>query len=437
MLNLNSRIKVYETKKLIPTSRYYEFNYVQNVTISSSYKTLTDTATIKMPKKVHTNLEGFNQGGFANANDRDEEKSIHDFFKLENYIEIYLGYDGDYKPAFKGFITSVKGDAPVTITCEDAMYACKKIKAVPNKIVEGITNAFNVITPNPTVTEEKFNPSDFFNKRLGALAFPFKINALDEDLGAMLIKRDQSVCQVFEQLNKQGIYSFFKMEKLGPVLTITNNPQQYGIKDLGDFIERNFIKVPLAGPLIKKLITTGLDVLGSQLSAATSAFSSDQFLGKAKFRFHHNIIEDNLEVVEEAVKNTRIRVEKHFPDTNTPVQIELGKSDGALTKTYKLHANGDDDGLPNKEVAFKKKVTEVAAELYQYAALRAIEKKPSGLKGSFTTFGEPFVRPTDKVIIENAEDKEKNGTFQVEQVDRSFGTSGYRQQIYLGRRVTV
>jgi hypothetical protein len=214
-----------------------------------------------MPKKVYTNLEGFSHGGFANLNNSSEGESIHDFFKLESYIEIYLGYNGDYKPAFKGFITSVKGDAPVTITCEDAMYACKKIKAVPNKTVEGVTNAFNVITPNPTVTEEKFNPSDFFNKRLGALKFPFKINALDEDLGAMLIKRDQSISQVFEQLNKQGIYTFFKMEKLGPILTITNNPQQYGIKELGDFIERNFIKVPLAGALIKKLISTGLDVL--------------------------------------------------------------------------------------------------------------------------------------------------------------------------------
>jgi hypothetical protein len=73
--------------------------------------------------------------------------------------------------------------------------------------------------------------------------------------------------------------------------------------------------------------------------------------------------------------------------------------------------------------------------LYQFAALRAMESKPSGLEGSFLTFGEPFVRPTDKVILENAKDKEKNGTFQVEKVERSYGEGGYRQRIYVGRRV--
>jgi hypothetical protein len=73
--------------------------------------------------------------------------------------------------------------------------------------------------------------------------------------------------------------------------------------------------------------------------------------------------------------------------------------------------------------------------LYQYAALRAMESKPSGFEGSFLTFGEPFVRPTDQVILENAKDKEKNGTFQVEKVERSFGENGYRQRIFIGRRV--
>ena len=35
------------------------------------------------------------------------------------------------------------------------------------------------------------------------------------------------------------------MEKLQPVLTISNNPQQYGIKEIGSFIDRNFIENPL------------------------------------------------------------------------------------------------------------------------------------------------------------------------------------------------
>jgi hypothetical protein len=111
----------------------------------------------------------------------------------------------------------------------------------------------------------------------------------------------------------------------------------------------------------------------------------------------------------------------------------LGDPNGQLTKTHVLH--NDTDDLPNDPTAFKKATTEIASELYQYAALRAMESKPSGFEGSFLTFGEPFVRPTDKVILENAKDKEKNGTFQVEKVERTFGENGYRQRIFIGRRV--
>lgn len=430
MLKLNAKIRVYDTVRGIPSPKFYEFTYVKNVEISSSYKTLTDTATIEMPQKVYTDTKGFDQSLFANASGA--QKTIHDFFKLESFIEIFLGYDDDYKPAFRGYVTGVQTDVNVRISCEDVMYAFKKVKAVKDNDVQDKNDMYNVVSTNPTTNVESFNPKMFFEKRIKELKLPFKVNALDEELGNVMINRDQSLAQVFEMLKDKGIYTYFKTEASGPVLTITNNPQQHTATELAGFIDRNFIKSPLAGAVVKKLINQGLSLLKSQLSKMTRS-DSDVFSGEVRFKFRYNIIEDKLTVVNESTKNTRVRVEKYFKNSNTPVYIELGDPNGQLIKTYVLH--NDNEDLPKDIEAFEKATTEATSVLYQYGALRAMQSKPNGFEGYFLTFGEPFVRPTDKVILENAKDKEKNGTFQVEKVERSYGENGYRQKIYIGRRV--
>ncbi len=430
MLKLNAKIRVYETVRLIPTAKYYEFTYVKNVEISSSYKSLTDTATIVMPKKVFTDTKSFDLNLFTKANG--EEKTIHDFFKVENFIEIFLGYDDDYKPAFRGYITGVQSDVNAVITCQDAMYAFKKVKAVKNNDVQDKKDNLNFVAVNPAANVDSFNPKTFFEKRIKELNLPFKVNALDENLGNIVISRNHSLAQVFEMLKDKGIYTYFKTEITGPVLTITNNPQQHTANELSGFIDRNFIKSPLAGSLVKKLINEGLNLLSSQLNKAVQSVAGG-FSGRVNLRFRYNIIEDKLVVVNESSKNTRTRVEKYFRNSNTPIYIELGDPNGQLTKTHILHS--DTDNLPKDPAVFEKTTTQIASELYQYAALRAMQSKPNGFEGYILTFGEPFVRPTDKVILENAKDKEKNGTFQVEKVERSFGENGYRQKIYLGRRV--
>ncbi|MFD1604164.1 hypothetical protein ACFSJW_08335 [Flavobacterium artemisiae] len=430
MLKLNAKIRVYETVRLIPTPKFYEFTYVKNVEINSSYKSLTDTATIVMPKKVYTDTKGFDQNLFTNADGT--EKTIHDFFKVENFIEILLGYDGDYKPAFRGYITGVQSDINAVITCQDAMYAFKKAKAVKDDDVQDKKDTLNVVASNPSINIENFNPKTFFEKRIKELKLPFKVNALNENLGNIIISRNHSLTQIFEMLKDKGIFTYFKMETSGPVLTITNNPQKHTPNELSGFIDRNFIKSPLAGAVVKKLVNQGLNLLVSQLNKASESVSSS-FSGRVNFKFRYNIIDDKLVVINESSKNTRTRVEKYFKNSNTPIYVELGDPNGQLVKTHVLHS--DTDLLPKDAESFKKATTEIASELYQYAALRAMESKPNGFDGYILTFGEPFVRPTDKVILENAKDKEKNGTFQVEKVERSYGDNGYRQKIFLGRRV--
>lgn len=60
----------------------------------------------------------------------------------------------------------------------------------------------------------------------------------------------------------------------------------------------------------------------------------------------------------------------------------------------------------------------------------------SGYKGSFTTFGEPFVNHGDVVSFTGNKIEERNeGKYLVKSIKRRFGMDGYRQDIFLGQQI--
>lgn len=59
----------------------------------------------------------------------------------------------------------------------------------------------------------------------------------------------------------------------------------------------------------------------------------------------------------------------------------------------------------------------------------------TGLEGTITTFGEPFVYHGDKVVIKDNLTTERNGKYIVQSVRRTFGMSGYRQTITLNKKI--
>jgi hypothetical protein len=53
----------------------------------------------------------------------------------------------------------------------------------------------------------------------------------------------------------------------------------------------------------------------------------------------------------------------------------------------------------------------------------------TGFKGSFTTFGYPFIKWNDNVNIEDTAFADRNGQYKVKSVERTFDGSGIRQEI--------
>lgn len=87
-----------------------------SVTIESSWKMLTDTASITMPRNVYMD----NQKGY-------EKLKIRDILSAGDPLTIELGYNGVYVKEFSGYITRVSADVPIEIACEDEMYVLKSI----------------------------------------------------------------------------------------------------------------------------------------------------------------------------------------------------------------------------------------------------------------------------------------------------------------------
>jgi len=87
-----------------------------SVTVESSWKMLTDTATITMPRNVY--MDG--QKGY-------EKMRIKDILVAGDPVSIDLGYNGQYVHEFSGYVTRVSADVPIEIQCEDEMFVLKSI----------------------------------------------------------------------------------------------------------------------------------------------------------------------------------------------------------------------------------------------------------------------------------------------------------------------
>ncbi|ENA1803021.1 hypothetical protein ABF179_002443, partial [Flavobacterium psychrophilum] len=101
-------------------------------------------------------------------------------------------------------------------------------------------------------------------------------------------------------------------------------------------------------------------------------------------------------------------------DKNKRTEIETGDKDGELYTVY--HDNIGVD------------------ELRKFAESELKRFKTTGFKGSFETFGEPFVNKCDIAHIE-ASDNNK-GDFLIKKVEINFGMNGYRQKIEIGQPLT-
>lgn len=148
---------------------------VSEITVDSSWKQLTDRATLTFPRK----LKYF------------DTYKVRDVFRIGDPVQIKFGYNGVLNAEFSGYITDVSADIPVKIKLEDEMW---KLKQIP----------------------VNFSAANIDLKKLLTKICPgYSIDALEGvQLGGVRFS-NTTVAKVLEKLkNDWGLYSYMKGKQL-------------------------------------------------------------------------------------------------------------------------------------------------------------------------------------------------------------------------------
>ena len=152
------------------------FDFVHEVVVNSSFKTLTDTATLKFPRNVKM-----------------RDTNLREVLKKGQKVRFKVGYDGNNKELYSGRITGVKPETPFLVECEDEMWTLKQ---------KNVSKSYAKVSLKQLLTDI-----------LTPLGIPFQSNQTI-NLGKIRIEKS-TVAKLLEMLKeKYGIYAFFIGETL-------------------------------------------------------------------------------------------------------------------------------------------------------------------------------------------------------------------------------
>ena len=109
----------------------YDFDYINSVEVRSSWDSLTDTATLMLPKKItYKNAFGVETQyitgeipiAFTGTN-----ANKFPVFQQGDTVSLSGGYGDDVPEVFSGYIRAIASNYPIKIDFEDAMYWLKNI----------------------------------------------------------------------------------------------------------------------------------------------------------------------------------------------------------------------------------------------------------------------------------------------------------------------
>ncbi len=124
-----------------------------SIEIVSSWKTLGDTCTVKIPSR-----------GVLRAGSKLENVSFGEYFKTGTRIKVELGYDGKLRTEFEGYVAKILPKQPFELLCEDEIYQLnrsdsitKSYKTVKLKsLLEELVPLVSVDPQLPDITIENF-----------------------------------------------------------------------------------------------------------------------------------------------------------------------------------------------------------------------------------------------------------------------------------------
>lgn len=199
----------------------FNFDFVNNIEIVSSWENLTDTATITIPKKLRMLKDGVSQNIITAG-----EGAL---WKRGDAVSLRLGYNDKNDLRFDGVITKIKPKFPLEFTCEDKMWTLKQ------------------------TTIKKFSSPSITIPELLRQIIPAGISyeAEDINLGKFIIEQ-ATVAEVLEFIKKTfGLSAYFQSGKLYVGLA-------YKLSSIADFVLTDLKKFEFQKSIIE---SEGLDYI--------------------------------------------------------------------------------------------------------------------------------------------------------------------------------
>lgn len=425
---------------------------VKEITITESYKDLIGSAKVSFPKGSvyqsviidNVTLDGIDATSvFVNRMEdgvliekRTTQVPVSEVaFIVGQRISIKLGYNGNIKSMFEGYIKGVSSDDDVILECENLAYKLKQ-KQAPK-----------ITTPKKTYI------NDLCGEKYGLLkGTNFELHKSTKEwniqIGEVRITDNFTVADILESWSKMGLYCYLKYESddysqmpkiaIGrpysskksemfsdgsevQVTVISDRPEVYNIQKQKNRNSAKYYIDFLYNVAENRLTTTKVDP--KFLAVKAQGLGSDEKFFSVTVRRNPDYDPTDKNSKEfQTVNATQISKKRHKVTGNKTAS-------GAETKT-----KVDMDSytvVPYHST--KKNITSDA--LVEEAINYFKNYNLNGVKGSLLLFGDFGIRTGVQVEIDDPRNSSKNGVYLVEKVTTTFGVNGYFQDIEIPYKI--
>lgn len=366
-------------------NKVIRLSFATNYEIISSWSNFTDTGTLTLPKNLYYKTENnevlplsgrnVNIGGFTN----------NPLFLRGDKIKIEAGYRyvqggqtiKETPTLFEGYVTKVGAKMPIELSLEDNMYLLKQIALKPKTftISDGLEQILDYILEGTGFTHSVLTKTTF---------------------GEFTIQ-NETPAQVLQKLQRMmNINAYFRGNDL-----------------------RCGVLTYVASDMVKSVFDFNQNIIDDQLEYQRK---DDIKLSAVAYNYINVDAGGNTQDGNPKTKKQRIQVLVEMkPSGGYKSTVITGSSvpnetEGERRTFFFIGATNTDD------------LTKLAVEQlekYMY----------TGFKGSFTTFGIPFVKHGDNVRLINKYLPEVEGTYKVKSVVYSGAIDGLRQDIELDYKI--
>ena len=426
----------------IPTPLYkqrdynFDIDFVTSYRISSGWESKTDKATIEFPKNIvikgEDNVPIFKMSGASNVvlggsgipytsgvieniDSKGEPNKNAPLIMRGDVVTISDGYYFKNEAGqdtnvgavqFKGFVSSVGSKIPIEIELEDNFYLLKR---TPFDKTFWSDTLLNLIVHVVELVNENFNAKNSLYPLIKVYDKPDNLTA-QFSLGYLDIDAGMSCCMVLEKLKSLcNLDSFFNEDVL-----------HFGfpIYDEDTAISKNFFEI-------------GNNIFDDP---DLTYKNKDDFILSAIVTC--SVIETSSKSTFDGVsktKKSRLSVLVWWDSLTQDFKFINQNKGTSLSQLQKGNLAGDQEGGNMFKWPFPASPTNPPSiqTLANYGINQLKKYLYTGFRGSFKTFGYPFVNWNDNVNIVDKTFTDRNGQYKVKKTAREGGMDGITQEIFL------